>query len=104
MQSRLVGMTKHHSLNLSCNHFLSEENYEPLNEAETRDYILMGVRCLVVSVFLLAFVLFLVLVLRGRRLKNWRLYALCGLIYFAWLGMSLYFVSLVPYFTCSLVN
>jgi len=68
----------------------SEENYAPENEAETRDYILLGARCCVVVVFLAAFVAFLVLVLRGRRLKNWRLYALCGLIYFAWLALSLY--------------
>ena len=76
---------------------LSEENYAPENEAETRDYILMGVRCFTVVVFLAAFVAFLFLVLRGRRLKNWRLYALCGLIYFAWLALSLYHVSLTFY-------
>ena len=79
---------------ITSNYPLSEENYAPENEAETRDYILLGARCCVVVVFLAAFVAFLVLVLRGRRLKNWRLYALCGLIYFAWLALSLYHVSL----------
>ena len=64
-----------------------------MNEAEITDYILLGVRCFTVAVFLVALILLIVLVLRGRRLKNWRLYSLCALIYFAWLGMSLYFVS-----------
>ena len=53
-------------------------------------------RCFTVAVFLVALIFLVVLVFeneRGRRLKNWRLYSLCALIYFAWLGMSLYFVS-----------
>ena len=53
-------------------------------------------RCFTVVVFLVALIFLVVLVFeneRGRRLKNWRLYSLCALIYFAWLGMSLYFVS-----------
>ena len=55
--------------------------------------MVLGVRCFVAALFLASFAAFLCLVLRGRRLKNWRLYALVGLTYFVWLAMSIYYVS-----------
>jgi hypothetical protein len=67
-----------------------EEFYPPEYELENTDIILLSVRCIVVAIFLVSYILFFVLVARGQRLKNWRLYAVVGLLVFSWLAMSLY--------------
>ena len=85
-----MSITSHSKIPANC----SEENYEPeANQAEVGDHVHLGVRCFIAVLFVAAFAAFLFLVLRGRRLKNWRLYALVGLTYFVWLAMSIYYVS-----------
>ncbi len=68
--------------------------YEPEHELSTTDIVLFTVRCLVAALFLVTYVVFFILVGRGQRLKNWRLYALVGIIFFGWLAMSLYQVRI----------
>ena len=60
------------------------------DSASTLNVILMSVRC-AVTVFTIAFiVLAFVSVIRGLRVKSWRLYLLTALTIFAWVAMSLY--------------
>ena len=63
-----------------------EKNFNPTNE----NVIMMSVRCAVTIVTAVMFVLVIVVVAKGIRLKSWRLYLITTLILFAWLAMSLY--------------
>ncbi len=62
---------------------------EPCHK-ELFDWCLLAARCSVLLLFLVAFVLVLVNVCRGTRLKNWRLYCVVSLCIFLWLSMGLY--------------
>ena len=69
----------------------SEEFLPPEDiKLELEDYIVFGVRILVVLLCLASLILILVNVARGNRLKSWRLYFIVGATVLAWIMTTLY--------------
>ena len=70
-------------------------DYEELYPKEDRklstiDYIFMAIRCHTVFWCIIGLFLLLVNIIRGNRLKSWRLYFLVSMTVFVWIGMTLY--------------
>jgi len=59
-------------------------------ELTTEGIIYMAVRCQTVFWCIVGIILLLVNIIRGNRLKSWRLYFLVSMTVFSWIGMTLY--------------
>jgi len=70
----------------------SEELHPPLEECEfgDNDIAFFIVRCLTLFFCLIGMILVLVNIIRGNRLKSWRLYFTTALSVFAWVALTLY--------------
>ena len=70
-------------------------DYEELYPKEkpdltTEGIIYMAIRCQTVFWCIVGLILLLVNIIRGNRLKSWRLYFLVSMTVFSWIGMTLY--------------